>query len=231
MKTVTRKLLMTLASLWLLLMLSACDDADFEFLAVMALDWAEGKGLITVGDCVAPDDSDCTIEINYTTVIAERANQLAKRSPLTAWAADDPDTELLAAVDIAETAINLEKADTLADKGLASGNVDLIDQAIALRPRDWSYHDKKAAVLAAQGDTAGADAAFKEAQSLVDGYVKAGEGSCQALQSNLLRNREAALLAQLQSQPNNEALLDALDTTQGQLYNLETGHPDSPCSP
>jgi len=224
-------LLITAAFLTLPLLLSACDDADFEFLAVMALDWAEGKGLITVGDCVALDDSDCTIEINYSRVIAERARQAAKRSPLTAWTVDDPDPELIAAIDVAEVGMTMQKAETLAEEGLASGDVGKIDEAIRLRPGDWSYYDKKAAVLTAQGNTAEAEAAFNEAQSLVDSRVKAGEGSCQALQFNLLKNREQALLQQLQSQPGSEPLLDALDTTQGQLYNLETGHQDSPCNP
>jgi hypothetical protein len=225
-----RTLLVAAVFLCLPLWLSACDDADFEFVAVMALDWAQGKGLITVGDCVAPDESDCTIEINYGPVVAARAQQAAKRSPLTAWAVDDPDPELIAAIDVAEVGINMEKAETLADEGLASGDVSKIDEAIRLRPGDWSYYDKKAAILTAQGNTAEADAAFNKAQSLVDDRVKDGQGSCQALQFNLLKNREQALLQQLQSQPNNQQLLDALDTTQGQLFYLETGHENSPCN-
>lgn len=226
-----RTLLISVFLLSLPLWLSACDDADFEFLAAMALEWAEGKGLITVGDCVAPDDSDCTIEINYGRIVAERARQAARRSSLTAWAVDEPDPELIAAIDIAEVGINMDKAERLADEGLASGDVGKIDEAISLRPGDWSYYDKKAAVLTAQGNSAEAEAAFNKAQSLVDSRVKAGEGSCQALQFNLLKNREQALLQQLQAQPENKPLLDALDTTQGQLYYLETGHQNSPCKP
>lgn len=226
-----RTLLISVAFLSLSFLLSSCDDTDLEFLAVMALDWAEGKGLITVGECVAPDDSDCDIEINYATIIAVRAAQAAKRNPLTSWAVDDPDPELVAAIDIGELGRDMEKAETLANEGQANGDVGKIDQAIALRPGDWSYHDKKAALLTAQGKPAEAQASFNEAQSLVDSRVKAGEGSCQALQYNLLKNREQALLLQLQAQPESKPLLDALDATQGQLFYLESGHEKSPCNP
>lgn len=198
------------AALLLLPLLAACEDTELvDELVDMAKEWAQEKGLV-----------DEELNVDWINVGAYYAQKAAQGST--------GDSTLDAALTAGPTVRNFHQADSLAAQGLEEGNLDLIDQALALRPEDWSYYDKKAAVLTQQGRVEEAQQSFGEAEWLVDERIQNG-GDCKALRLNLYRNREQALLAQLAADPENAALLDMLDETQGTLYYLENDHEKSPC--
>lgn len=196
-------------ALLLVPLLSACDDtALLEELVDMGRMWGQENGILN------EDDS-----IDWFGVAAHETQKIVKGTT--------GDSTLDAVLTAGPTVYTFHQADQSAQRGLEEGNVALIDAAITMRPDDWSYYDKKAAVLAAQG-TGDAQLEFQKADLLVSERIIAG-GDCKALKLNLYRNREAALLTQLASNEGNEALLDMLDETQSQIYYLESNHENSPC--
>ncbi len=200
----------TLVALALLPLLSACEDtAMLDFLAEVAVEWAQEKGILTAE--------------NTVDWIQVGAYQLQR-----AVAGSTGDSELDAALEAGPVIHNFHQADKLSDEGLAEGDVGKIDQAISMRPDDWSYYDNKAAVLVTQGNAEEAERNLEEAERLVDDRIQNG-GDCQVLKLNLYRNREQALLSQLDGNEGNQHLLDLLDETQSQIYYLENNHPNSPC--
>jgi hypothetical protein len=199
-----------LIALALLPLLSACEDtAMLDFLAEMAVEWGQEKGILTAE--------------NTVDWIQVGAYQLQR-----AVAGSTGDNELDAALEAGPVVHNFHQADKLSDQGLAEGDVDKIDQAINMRPDDWSYYDKKAAVLVIQGNATEAERSLEEAEWLVDDRIQNG-GDCKTLKLNLYRNREQALLSQLAGNEENQHLLDLLDETQSQIYYLENNHANSPC--
>jgi hypothetical protein len=211
MKSRRRFFIFLLVAFLLLPLLSACEDTELvDFLAEMAVEWAQEKQILNENE-----------EIDWVQVGSYQLQRM--------WSGTTGDNELDAALEAGPVVHNFHQADSLANQGLDEGNVDKIDQAIDLRPDDWSYYDKKAAVLVTQGDQLAAERNFEEAEWLVDDRIENG-GNCQVLQLNLYRNREQALLSQMEGNPNNGALLNALDDTQSQIYYLETNDPQSPCN-
>jgi tetratricopeptide (TPR) repeat protein len=194
----------------LLPLLSACEDtAMLDFLAEMAVEWAQEKGILTAE--------------NTVDWIQVGAYQLQRT-----LAGSTGDSELDAALEAGPVVHTLHQADKLSDEGLAEGDLGKIDQAISLRPDDWSYYDKKAAVLINQGNVIEAERSFEESEWLVDDRIQNG-GDCKTLKLNLYRNREQALLSQLAGDEGNQDLLDALDESQSQIYYLQSNHERSPC--
>lgn len=139
-----------------------------------------------------------------------------------------PDEQLInAALDGAEVVRAQEEADELAAAGTEQRNIDLIDQAIALRPGDWSYHDQRAALLLGQNDDAAAQASFAESERLVRERIKAG-ASCRPLMLNMLRHRASALEANVKYDPE-LGVLDKLTAVQNDIADLEDGAPSAWC--
>lgn len=210
MRSKRRLLAFISVALLLIPLLSGCGDTELvDELVDMGKEWGQEKGLI-----------DENMEIEWLQVTAYGVERAVKGST--------GDSTLDAALEAGPTVYTFHKADDLANRGLEEGNVALIDQAITMRPDDWSYYDKKAAVLINQGNMEEAEQNFQESEWLVDGRIENG-GDCKMLKLNLYRNREGALLSQLEANPENKALLDALDETQGQIYYLESDHEKSPC--
>jgi hypothetical protein len=197
-------------ALALLPLLSACEDtAMLDFLAEMAVEWAQEKGILTA------ENSIDWIQVG--------AYQLQR-----AFKGTTGDSELDAALEAGPVVHNLHQADKLSNEGLAEGDVGKIDQAISMRPDDWSYYDKKAAVLVIQENAEEAERNLEEAEWLVDDRIQNG-GDCRTLKLNLYRNREQALLSQLAGNEDNQHLLELLDETQSQIYYLENNHELGPC--
>jgi hypothetical protein len=200
--------------LLLLPFLVACEDTGMaELAAEMAVEWAEEKKLVSV-------DASGDLSINYV--------QIAKYEAARWWDGTTGDSQVDAALDVGPIAKSMRDADNLAEAGMAERDPAKLDDAIALRPQDWSYRDQKAAVLAAQGDEEGARDAILESEALVQQRIENG-GNCRGLKQNMLRNREAALSRQLQDDPENQTLMTLLMDTQDQLYSLQNGLPNSPC--
>jgi hypothetical protein len=202
---------------------------DAEFAAGLALEWAVEKNLLNAS-CPAPYDADnCDISANPAEVALWQASQnKAVGFGMNLIGAGDVDQDAAAALGAAKVAADLTKANTLADDGLKTRNVAKIDQAIALRPKDWSMHDRKAAFMLAEGNDAEAGKAFKEAEDLVQDQIKSG-GDCKTLQLNLLQNRSQALSRASEEQPNNRSLQDQQQATQGQITAVENDQEGSAC--
>ena len=208
----SRKIIPFLLIVSLLLpLLSACEDTEMvDFLAELAVEWAQEKGILNAEN-----------NVDWIQLGAYQLQRFA--------AGTTGDSELDAALEAGPVVHNLHQADELSEQGLEEGNVDKIDQAIDMRPDDWSYYDKKAAVLYKQGNVQDAEWNMRESESLVMDRIQNG-GNCKVLNFNLYRNREQAILSQLAGDETNEGLLDLLDETQTQIYYLET-IPTSPWSP
>ena len=132
-----------------------------------------------------------------------------------------------AALDGAEVVRKQEEADELAAAGTEQRDLDLINQAIALRPGDWSYHDQRAALLLGQNDDAAAQASFAESERLVRERIKAG-ASCRPLMLNMLRHRANALEANVKYDPE-LGVMDQLTAVQNDIADLEGGAPSTWC--
>lgn len=184
-------------------LLGACTQEDIDWIVAEGRAWARANDLI--------DDQG---NPNYIGVAIWYA------SPST-------DPAARAALDAGRVVKGIQDADQLAQDGARSGNLDLIEQAIDRRPEDWSYQEQKAALLLAQEDAAGAEAAFNQATDMVQERI-AGGGDCRSLARNLLTHRQAALHTQMQMRPN-AALQDKLDETNLELNLLAEGQPTLLC--
>jgi hypothetical protein len=205
-------------------------QVDAEFVAELAMEWAVEKNILNV-DCPPPYDSDdCNVGVNP----AELAQLRASQDPVLGFGlgvvgARNVDSEAATALGAAKVASDLARADTLADEGLKESNTEKIDQAIAMRPNDWSFRDRRAAFHLSQGNEDEAGRSFREAEELVEEHIREG-GDCKSLQTNMLNNRQRALTRASEEQPGNRSLTDQISTTQQQLAAVENDQESSPCS-
>ncbi len=196
---------------WLLLtallvaapLLGGCTQEDIDWIVAEGRAWAQANGLI-----------DSAGKPNYFGIGLWYINP-----------ATDPAAR--AALDAGRVVKGIEDADQLAQQGAANGELGPIDQAIGRRPDDWSYQEQKGALLLAQGDSAGAQAAFDQATELVRQRIAAG-GDCRSLARNLYTHRQMALQNQLQLR-GNAAVQQKLDETNLELNLLQEGQPTLLC--
>lgn len=199
--------------------LAACEDAESEFFLQLASDWAVEKGLLSYS-CTGPSTSDCEYNLNEVALgayiaLGRLGNALSQ------------DRGINAALDSAEVVRQQEQADELAAAGTERADLSLIDQAIALRPNDWSYQEQRAALLIAQGDDSGAQAAFAASETLVQERIRGG-ARCQPLMLNMLHHRAAALEAQARRDPTG-GILEQLGSVQNDILDLQEGAPSAWC--
>ena len=204
-------------------------EVDAEFAAGLAAEWAVEKNIVST-DCPPPyDGQGCEFSFNPAEIARHRASQHPIAGiGLGAIGARTMEPEAAAALGAASVAAGLTKAEKLADEGLKEGNLEKIDRAIALRPDDWSFRERRAAFLLAEGREDDAGRTTRESESLVDEHIRSG-GDCRALQKNLLQNRRQALTQASEENPNNRSLRDQIDITQDQLAAVENDAADSPC--
>jgi hypothetical protein len=69
-----------------------------------------------------------------------------------------------AALDTVKMVTTFARADNLMEQGRKSDNATAMDQAIALRPRDWSYRVSRATLALKQNDQDTADDTFKHGE-------------------------------------------------------------------
>jgi hypothetical protein len=74
--------------------------------------------------------------------------------------------EVTAAIGALETIDNVNKADALMQEGRDLGSVDKMNEAITLRPRDWTYRTSRAVLALDRGSIGMYDADVKAAQDL-----------------------------------------------------------------
>lgn len=219
-KSMSHKIAFIVVVLLVTPLLASCEDADAEYIAQLAIDWAVEKGIMSLR-CEGEGQTDCQYDLNEVTLGVYlgmvKFGTALNRSP-----------EMQAALDAGDVVLNQEQADELAEKGAREGDLELIDQAIEARPEDWSYHDQRAAVSLSSGNIEDAEDSFSTAEALVEERIMNG-GDCFVLQRNLLTNRITALEIQLDKFPENIELRERYAAAQAQLEALESGNPGSPC--
>lgn len=203
MSIVTRRRMLILGLVLAAPLLGGCTQEDVDWIWAKAVAWARSEQLI--------DDAGNPNYVRITLWYLNPTNDPAAR----------------AALDAGRVAQAIEAADQLADQGLTSGDISLIEQAIDRRPDDWSLLEHKGALLLAQGDQAGADQAFAASELLMQAQVELG-GNCSRLARNLLTHRQAALEQMLTGGPN-QAVQDKLDATSLELNLLQEGQPTLLC--
>lgn len=242
------------------LLLSACEDAEADLFLDIALDWATEKNLLQCSQAGA-DPGSCELEPtgDLTRWVAAEAADSARDNSviggLAGLASDlarpnfDEGTE--AVLDTAVTARDISNADSLAQEGFESGDPEKIQEAMAIRPGDWSYDQQLSVVYLTQGNAQEASAAENDAAAKAQDHLNAtlnAEGlqpgdqqalaACISTYDNLYRQREAALLAQL-NPPNPEdepapelaeQLIRQLDLTRSHMANLQNNVAATPCA-
>lgn len=239
-RKINRALIGLLAAL---LFLTGCDagEAEADLIVDILFEWSISKDLITVEGCPPPYDADgCEYGINYAQIARWKASRARDNGTMLGrglgrvmdtFGVEPIDPEVGAALDAGEVIYTMEQAEALAAEGQDDGDIEKIDQAIASRPGDWSYHDRRAALLLSQGKVDEAQASFDRAAELVDDRMAPDGSNCRVLALNMLRNREAALWREYELGRDNEAVHGQMQQTQQQLADLENNAPGNVCAP
>jgi hypothetical protein len=152
-------------------MLSGCEDVDWDLASLAVEAWAEENGLYRDGK-FAP------------VPMLEKAVGDTVRDVTH----DEPFVQL----DGLDVIRDIEKADELADQALTTFDTAKMASALAIRPHDWSLHEKDGVVWLTNGNSAAAQAAFDKADQLLLDNVGSG-GGCTTMRINQLRTRANAL--------------------------------------
>ena len=241
------------------LCLTACDDADAELAIDLAIEWAFENGMVT---CMDPSADPATCEVKLTTgliryvggdVIGDAVSKApiigglgemageyiqGENNPMTQEARDLVDTGM--------TAKEIVQADALADEGFAQADPAKIQEAIKMRPNDWSYDEKLSVIYLAYGDQQDASDAQNQAQAKADRHLAgtlASEGlsqndieayeACKRTYISLYSHRESALVQQLNRMADSDdptMLIRQLDLARKYLADLRGDLPGNQCS-
>jgi hypothetical protein len=187
--------------------LSGCSDADWDLFFHLAEDWASSNDVW--------DGENLNMGNLARLGVEEQIDTIFSGPP--------------AALDSASVVDDIRMADELARQAALSGGqqgIAGLEEAIALRPKDWSYWEQYGALLAAEGKPAAAEDAFARSDFLVQSQLFSG-GDCKLLKRNLLTQREQALTSQINldyetgRQPPDD-LISRLDSVREELGQLDT---------
>jgi hypothetical protein len=207
MKKPTARLLLTVLLLLSAVSLSACSDGDWDLLAALAEDWAADNGVW--------DGENLNMGNLARLGVEEQIDAVFNGPP--------------AALDSASVVDDIRMADELARQAALSGGqqgIAGLEEAIALRPKDWSYWEQYGALLVAEGKPAAAEDAFSRSDFLVQSQLFSG-GDCKLLRRNMLTQREQALMSQINLDYDSgreppDDLINRLDSVQAELAELDT---------
>lgn len=87
---------------------------------------------------------------------------------------------------------DIQKADELARQGTMENKPELIDQAIKLRPDDWTYRQRQAAMLLSGGDVAGYEDSTENSYALVQQAINNG-ADCKVAHRNYYEHQVESL--------------------------------------
>ncbi len=134
----------------LLFSLTACAAEDIKFIQDMAQEWAKAKN-------ISPTNDDGSINvggvINAAIDVGTRAVGVSTGDP-----------EVDAALDAKKVIEKIKKADDKANEGVVKGDVNLVEEAIALRPYDLGYINRRGAVYLEHDNTEAAVREFRDAE-------------------------------------------------------------------
>jgi hypothetical protein len=148
MKKITKVILLFLAAIILVTGLTGCTEASRDLLMGFVQEWINTKFGI--------DTTDTSTSGRFIAGI-KMAALIGKDSTGNA----DAD----AALGTVKMVTNFARAESLMENGRKKDDAALMDQAIALRPRDWSYRVSRATLAFKQNDEKTADKAFHEGEN------------------------------------------------------------------
>lgn len=172
MKTITKKMILILIFVIPVLFLSGCEDADWDLLEIAFESWAEENGLLENGNW----KPDGLVVKAVEDKVAEITNE-----------------NTAVQLDGLNAVRDMEKATQLADEALLDLDTAKMASAVSLRPHDWTLQEKDAAVWAAHGNNAAAQAAFARSDDLLLESLTNGE-DCVELRYQQLKKRRDTLL-------------------------------------
>lgn len=140
----------TLLAVLLLTMLTACAPEDTQLMVSLFDEWAREKGF-------NPKDEKGEWDIGGVIGAVTTGVKMAVNG-------STGDAETDAAIGILSVVYPIKDNDEATDKGLDTRDPDKIKGAIKARPDDYHYRNALAVTLLANGDTSGADAAFRDAK-------------------------------------------------------------------
>lgn len=259
MKMIRRDKLLLLLMIALSFCLTACDDADADLAIDLAIEWAFENGMAT---CIEDSADPATCEIKLTDgfyryvggdMIGDAVGQMpvigglgemageaiqGKNNPMTQEARD--------LVDTAMTTKDIVQADALAEEGFDQDDPGKIQEAMKMRPNDWSYDEKLSVIYLSFGDQQAASDAQNQAQAKADQHLAgtlASEGlshsdkeayeACKRTYISQYSHRESALVHQLNKTEDSDEttmMIRQLDLARKYLSDLRGDLPGNKCS-
>lgn len=148
------------------LFLSGCEDIEWDYVFAAFMAWSEENGLVVDG------------ELQPGGVAANVAKDMAE---------DWINTLESVQLDGLEVVQEIEEANELSDQALAELDSSKIREAIAIRPNDWVLHEKDAIIWGAFHNSAAANAAIFQSDTLLKESLKVGDDCIAARQSQLYK--------------------------------------------
>ncbi|MCJ7695967.1 MAG: hypothetical protein MUO40_11170 [Anaerolineaceae bacterium] len=194
---------LVIISLLCMLLLTACSDAEWDIALDALLAWATGQGYI---------QND---EIQYGAlaggVMQGYVNEVSNEESAV-------QLDGLAVVD------DYEDANAIAEEAMKYQDTTTMQEAIDLRPNDWSIHEKNAVLMADLGNDSSAESAFQKADSLVLQNL-GPEDDCRSARVSQLEQRLENLRYQIMMRENDtgetsEVLKELEEQTQQELYGI-----------
>lgn len=121
--------------------------------------------LVSILTGCSGEDADLIIDLALSWA-AEHAGEIAAYGILGTSGNDEVD----AVLDAKGVIDNINAADRLMEEGRAEGDLSKMEEAIEMRPGDYTYRTSYAAALLQSGDTAEAEAQFAAADEAVVNY-------------------------------------------------------------
>ena len=165
----TLTILLCLAAILCSTLLSGCDE---DLLIDLAVEWSIDNGIY-----------DGDENIDYVNLGREMTDDA-----IDSFFGDETQAQL----ESGEVVNDVRRADQMANQGASTGDVTLIDDAITVRPNDWSYTEKRSAVLLAQGETGLWSQSKSNSTTLVQNSIANG-ANCVNAYRNLYQQRVAVL--------------------------------------
>ncbi|TFG48473.1 MAG: hypothetical protein E4H33_04105 [Anaerolineales bacterium] len=178
MKTTKHQLILFLILTLPILFLTACSDlsdADWELLEVAFESWAEENGLLE-NDQWQPDG--LVIKAVEKTI-------------------DDFNNQKeFVELDGLDVVRDIENADQLAGEAMNQNDIQKMQAAVDLRPKDWRLQEQNAVLLSFNNKEDSSIVAFENANNSIEERIKQG-GDCVALRTQQLEYREQLLSDQI----------------------------------
>lgn len=150
-----------------LVFLTACSDSEWDLVAEFFAVWAEENGLVL--------DGEIQLDEAAFTVVKDTIDDISN---------SDKNVQL----DGLDVIRDIERAEELSDQAVENLNREQMDQAIGLRPNDWLLHEKDAVLWGAYHNSAAAESALFQSDTLLKESLEQG-GDCLAARRAQLEAR------------------------------------------